>query len=247
MDKSWLIFSAEEGNFLIRLLLAHFLSDFVFQTKSMVENKKWFTKEMGLHIAILFFTTAILIWSWKIAIIVTVIHWLIDALKKQFEDKINRKTLTFVIDQFLHIVSLVIIWAFNFHLFAKTLHAITLPFTEYEISFVLLSYVVVIWPVGYFIGFLLDKYNKEKSSDNAGRLIGQFERIIILTLVLLQQYEAIGFLITGKSIIRFTGSKVKTDSEKSQSEYVLLGTMLSYALAIVLGVVVRIMLNLSVL
>ena len=56
----------------------------------------------------------------------------------------------------------------------------------------------------------------------------------------MQQYEAIGFLITGKSIIRFSGTQ-----EEKKSEYVLLGTMLSYGLAIVPGVVVRMLLELA--
>ncbi len=58
---------------------------------------------------------------------------------------------------------------------------------------------------------------KENKIEHGGRRIGQFEqRIIILTFVLLQQYEAIGFLITGKSIIRFAQR-----DENLRSEYVL--------------------------
>ena len=35
-------FTELQGNFLIKLLLAHLLADFLFQSKKMVENKKWF-------------------------------------------------------------------------------------------------------------------------------------------------------------------------------------------------------------
>ena len=54
--------------------------------------------------------------------------------------------------------------------------------------------------------------------------------IIILTFVLLGQYEAIGFLITGKSIIRFA-----EQNPDVKSEYVLVGTMMSYSLSILTG------------
>lgn len=76
--------------------------------------------------------------------------------------------------------------------------------------------------------------------ENGGRRIGQFERAIILTFVLLQQYEAIGFLITGKSIIRFAQR-----DENLRSEYVLVGTMMSYAFSILTGVLVRWLLNVA--
>ncbi|HWZ22996.1 MAG TPA: hypothetical protein VNW06_10105, partial [Cytophagaceae bacterium] len=69
--------------------------------------------------------------------------------------------------------------------------------------------------------------------------IGIFERIIILTFVLLGQYEAIGFLITGKSIIRFANKE-----EHLRSEYVLVGTMMSYAMSIIVGVSINWLLKL---
>lgn len=241
MDRIGFIFTSEEGNFLIRLLLAHFLADFAFQTKKMVDYKRWFSIQMMMHIAVVFALTLIFTFSWKIAIIISVLHWLLDALKKQFENRSWNKALTFSIDQLLHLLVLLLVWVFRFNLLDKIQQAIVLPFTNYSISLVLLTYVVAVWPVGYFIGFLLKKFNTSGQSDKAGRLIGQFERIIILTLVLLQQYEAIGFLITGKSIIRFSST-----NEEKKSEYVLLGTMLSYALAIALGVLVRIMLDFPV-
>jgi hypothetical protein len=55
--------------------------------------------------------------------------------------------------------------------------------------------------------------------------------------VLLSQYEAIGFLITGKSILRFA------DGQKKETEYVLVGTMMSYAFAIIIAVLVKILLK----
>jgi hypothetical protein len=58
-------------------------------------------------------------------------------------------------------------------------------------------------------------------------------------MVLLGQYAAIGFLITGKSIIRFANN-----DEHLRSEYVLVGTMMSYALAIMTGAAINWLLTL---
>jgi hypothetical protein len=80
--------------------------------------------------------------------------------------------------------------------------------------------------------------NDNDKLEHGGKLIGIFERIIILTLVLLNQYEAIGFLITGKSIIRFADH-----NSNLRSEYVLVGTMISYAMALLIGVLINNLLN----
>ena len=77
-----------------------------------------------------------------------------------------------------------------------------------------------------------------ENKENGGKSIGIYERIIILTFVLMGQYEAIGFLITGKSIIRFVNK-----DEHIRSEYVLLGTMMSYMFAIVIGVLIKLLLK----
>ncbi|MBI3883774.1 MAG: hypothetical protein HY305_06070 [Sphingobacteriales bacterium] len=128
---------------------------------------------------------------------------------------------------------------------------ITLPFTNYKLSLFLLAYVWLLYPVGYFIKFATQNLShtnttieaepvKNENIEDGGKLIGQFERVIILTLVLLGQYEAIGFLITGKSIIRFADH-----NSNLKSEYVLVGTMMSYAIAILTGVVVNHLLTIA--
>jgi len=65
-----------------------------------------------------------------------------------------------------------------------------------------LAYLWLIYSVGFLIKFATQNIvqktikpdtKKENKVEQAGKLIGQFERIIILSLVLLDQYEAIGF------------------------------------------------------
>ena len=62
---------------------------------------------------------------------------------------------------------------------------------------------------------------------NAGKLIGTLERAIIALLLLVNQYAAIGLVLTAKSVARY--EKLK---EKNFAEYYLLGTLLSTLLVI---------------
>src|ERR1017187_6824588 len=246
MKNEIVLFSLEQGNLLIRLLLAHIISDFVLQTTKMVANKKWFSKYMLIHIFIIFGCTLVLSGLWKTALVIAVSHWLIDSMKMEIQkqNKYKQRTLFFV-DQLLHFLIIVVLWFWNFKLFNVFCKTISFPFLNYKISLILLAYILVIYPVGYLIKFatqniLQQQTNAEPNLEHGGKLIGQFERIIILTLVLLNQYEAIGFLITGKSIIRFADH-----NSNIRSEYVLVGTMMSYAFAIITGVLVNYLLSVS--
>ena len=64
---------------------------------------------------------------------------------------------------------------------------------------------------------------------NAGALIGNLERILTIIFVIIGQYEAIGFIIAAKSILRFK------DTDTAKTEYVLAGTFLSFGIALLCG------------
>lgn len=60
------------------------------------------------------------------------------------------------------------------------------------------------------------------------------ERWLTIIFVVLGQYEAIGFLLAAKSILRFS----ETNKGDEKSEYVLTGTLLSLTIAVGLGLLV---------
>jgi hypothetical protein len=108
------------------------------------------------------------------------------------------------------------------------------------------GYLVVIFPIGFIIGMATQQWQDEISKDGgstslkkAGRYIGIFERILVLTFILTNNFSAIGFLIAAKSILRFS-DKSKSGARK-QTEYVLIGTLMSFALTIVIGVLMRVL------
>lgn len=66
----------------------------------------------------------------------------------------------------------------------------------------------------------------------AGRLIGDLERLVILTLVLSGSFTALGFVIAAKSIARF-------ELVRTHGEYFIVGTLCSIAIAVAVGLVAR--------
>lgn len=232
------LFTELQGVFLIKLLLAHLAADFLLQTKKMVENKKWISKSMFVHISIVFVVTLLFSNNLLISTIIAVSHYCIDGTKIELNKRKISKSSLFLLDQALHFLVILICWSIYFDITKEVYHAFLIPFENYQLSFILLGYVLVTTPFGYLIGLLTKRFqnqnNDETKTDKNGLLIGIFERLIIFSFMLVGEYAAIGFLITGKSIIRFS-----TKNEDIKSEYVLLGTFISYALTIVLGIVLK--------
>jgi hypothetical protein len=90
-------------------------------------------------------------------------------------------------------------------------------------------------PANILIKLILERYkvgNSESCEDikNAGALIGNLERILTIIFVMINQYEAIGFIVAAKSLLRFK------DTDTAKTEYVLAGTFLSFGIAIICGV-----------
>ncbi len=77
----------------------------------------------------------------------------------------------------------------------------------------------------------------EPPGEPKGRMIGILERMLILTLVLIGQWGALGLVMAAKSIARFEELK-----ERPFSEYYLIGTLASLLVATVSGLLVKLVL-----
>lgn len=71
-----------------------------------------------------------------------------------------------------------------------------------------------------------------------GRAIGALERGLALTLVLLGEYSAVGWIIAAKSLARF-----KQLEDREFAEYFLIGTLASFLLALAAGIGIRALLQ----
>jgi hypothetical protein len=236
------LFYQEEAIILIRLLLAHILGDFVLQSDAWITKKKqkgFKSSAFYMHLLVIGGLTYFAIGQFNVtgacvAFVVTVTHGIID-LWKISNDK-DTSIAYFIADQVLHILVLVACWLFLLDNDQRLYTVFDTVWNSFPILLVALGYLFCISPSSFIVKFATKQMISQDKSLNVkrgGRIIGIFERLIIFTFVLYNQYEAIGFLITGKSILRFA------DGQKKETEYVLVGTMISYTLAVLAGAMVN--------
>ena len=110
----------------------------------------------------------------------------------------------------------------------------------FQVSVVVLAYLLILKPTSTLVRFILRPWVRQmdSSGDNslvkAGAMIGYLERILILSFLLLGEYVAIGFVLALKAAYRFHEAE-----ETAKAEYMLMGTFLSFALTLVVGVGAR--------
>ena len=227
---------------LIRLILAHLIGDFVLQPKSWVkekENKKAKSIKLYIHALIHGALSIVLLWDisyWTLAVAVAVLHLGIDVLKLYCQ-KEDSKAKWFLIDQALHIVSLILL------LFIWFKPQINLSDISLSPSiWVYITAILIITSVsGIVIQILLSKWSKsiadndDDSLANAGKYIGILERLFVFTFILIGQWEGVGFLLAAKSIFRF--GDLKESKDRKLTEYILIGTLLSFGIAVGVGLV----------
>ena len=139
-------------------------------------------------------------------------------------------------DQLLHVLSIVVLWYlfFNPDISFGAL-AENLQFWIYVTAILFLTVVCGIGIQVLLTNWTKDIYlDKEKSLPNAGRYIGILERLLVFLFVVLGRWEAIGFLIAAKSVFRF--GDLKDSRNRKLTEYILIGTLLSFGIAIVTGI-----------
>src|SRR5690554_4199156 len=104
---------------LIKLIIAHFIGDFLLQPKSWVEekeDKKAKSTKLYLHVLIHGFLIIFLLWSfdyWLLSLSLMIAHGTIDAVKL-YSQRENNKSTWFLIDQGLHIASIFVLWILFF-------------------------------------------------------------------------------------------------------------------------------------
>ncbi|WP_317131304.1 hypothetical protein [Polaribacter sp. IC073] len=90
------------------------------------------------------------------------------------------------------------------------------------------------------IKVFITQWNPESKKENddslakAGRYIGILERLFVFIFVITNHWEAIGFLLAAKSVFRF--GDLTSSKDRKLTEYILIGTLLSFGLAILIGI-----------
>jgi hypothetical protein len=229
-----------ELTWLLRLLAAHLITDFVLQPDSWVVSKRekrlrsgrfWYHSALAAFFAVLF--TGFEGWWW-IAPVIFISHCSIDLWKTYKKDA----PLMFIIDQSLHLIVILIIWKIRFPQTIKAAETFSTLTSADSFWPVLLAIIFLTKPAGIAIAMLTRQFREkidrfsEQTLQKAGTWIGILERLIIFFLVIIDQWGAIGFLIAAKSIIRLR------DGDQKMSEYVLIGTLISISAAIITGYII---------
>jgi hypothetical protein len=222
---------------LTKLILAHLLIDFILQPTKWIEsrNQKHFRSgPLYLHGLITAFAAMLAIGYqyWIVVVVILVTHTLIDGWKSYHPNK----TSYFLADQALHLLVIAACWYFSFFNLTD-IKAAWLEMNTRNFWILVTAAIFLTNPSGILIGQLTKKWRDQipnaDSLGNAGKWIGIIERMIILVLVLHQQYASVGLLITAKSLLRFN----EPNRQEEKTEYLLIGTLISFSLAVVTGII----------
>lgn len=221
---------------MLKLVLAHFIGDFVLQPSQWVSDKKkrkLKSKYLYIHSLIHFSLLLIILQFQKkyllAILIISVSHFIIDALKLHFERKKYAK-LYFALDQILHLTVIWLVVNYFYPFSFKLSEA-----AQTKLLLLLTSLVFVTYVTAVILKISLSNLNPEKKekSNNAGKYIGILERLFVFLFIAINFWEGIGFLLAAKSIFRFGDLREKRDIRLT--EYILIGTLMSFGLAILTG------------
>lgn len=271
---------------LFSLLLAHAVSDFVFQTPEMIRKRtgdnlrRILSGNLQHLLSYLLITIVpvVIFWSGPGTLLIMfsllLSHGAIDCLKSFYvylRRKAKFSVMLLGLDQFLHLIAIVIASYLISQDFPGS--SVIIPATADTIRFminsvptkvttgekwVLAAFLLVmgLWGAGIFIrqflqaiiyagkmatmsgqagGETADGMDGIKANlPDGGFIIGILERLFIILSIVLGRQEVIGFVLATKSIARF-----KKFDEDCFMEYFIIGSFLSFIVAICIGVVIR--------
>ena len=226
----------------LKLVLAHFVGDFVLQPAHWVEDKlqkkgrsKYLYFHIGVHLLALLLILQFRYLGAVACIVVT--HLLIDLAKLYLTNKKNYRWL-FVVDQVLHllVIASIVYWIEPFPIdFSGLWGEKSLLLATFLVFVTFVSGIIMRMLLAPYIDEIVkeDESGEGGSLKNAGTYIGMLERLFVFGFILIQQWAAIGLLIAAKSVFRF--GDLNKGKNRKLTEYVLIGTLLSFGLAILSG------------
>ena len=225
---------------LTKLFLAHIIGDFFLQPLSWVkdkETKKLRSWKLYIHIlshAVLLF---LILWDfskWLMIIVISLSHFIIDILKLYAQKGGKSRRYWFFIDQLLHVTAIIATYL------VLTDNSFTVNMVTSKTILLLCTCLLFLTqPASLILQVIFGKWNiEELTKDNqslkdAGKYIGILERILVFVFIITSHWEAVGFLITAKSVFRF--GDLKESKDRKLTEYILIGTLVSFSMAIATG------------
>jgi uncharacterized membrane protein len=229
---------------LLKFFIAHFIGDFLLQPPSWVKAKQ--AKKLGawqlyVHSLIHGILILILVWDQKFIVwagILALIHLMIDATKSLMQTRRNQRWL-FFIDQLFHFISIYVIWLFFENKFPS--------FSFLNNGKIILLITLLIFltrPMSVAVKIFISKWTPDTESgddtaslQSAGQYIGILERLLVFIFMISNEWQAVGFLLAAKSVFRF--GNLQEAKDRKLTEYILIGTLVSFGVAVLTGMAYR--------
>jgi hypothetical protein len=233
---------------IVKLILAHILGDFLLQPNSWVkakEDKKGLAWQLYAHVLIHGLLILLLLFDitdWKLAVIIVFSHLIIDYAKLKFQTE-NSKIIWFIVDQIMHLAVIIFLGMYWQN---KEKELLELLLSNSFITMIT-AVLFLTKPVSIIMSVMIKPWSdaipneKEQSLKNAGKYIGILERLLVFLFICTNHFEAVGFLLATKSVFRF--GDLKESKERKLTEYILIGTLLSFGIALLVGLLTQYLLK----
>lgn len=231
---------------LISLILAHIVGDFVLQSDAWVKEKE--TKKIKsrflvwhvlLHVGLMILFTGFQFQYWLGFLGIGISHYIIDLLKIYWDKK--KRITAFFLDQALHIgVIIFTVWLYYPSLFlpiqtlnpSKIQLLLACLLSATFVTAIVMKILLQKWSLRLI---KTDKSAADSITNKAGLYIGILERLFVFYFTVIGFWGGIGFLFTAKSIFRF--NDLSRENDRNYTEYIIIGTLLSFASAGFFGLV----------
>jgi hypothetical protein len=218
---------------LLYLLICHFIGDYYLQTSALSIRKKSEFESLLMHsfLYMIPFLTLLILGKFNSGFdtlfffaAIWLTHFMVDASKSSIVNRLGRKSeeAAYIADQALHLL---------------ILFAISIAFLNFELIYLahnlneilrwILYLLLILKPANVTFRIVFARYqSKDVDNDSilgAGTMIGSLERLLMALMIAMQQFAAIGLVLTAKSIARYD----KISKNPAFAEYFLIGTLYS--------------------
>jgi hypothetical protein len=241
---------------LVSFIFSHLFCDYILFTRWNTEKSSTFIVifVQSFLVGIISF---LLCGAWNVYylfIIIFVVHFLIDFVsrmlkkrlieqqiilshKKKNHSKFRKYNLVVnVVNQITHLFSIIIIVILSRPNIANPSFWVASFGKDYIGILILVSgFLITTVLVGHIIDFLLMPFQKKRPKytgyPNGGKVIGWLERSLIFLLLILGETVGVGVLIAAKTAFQL--GIIQKLSKRKEAEYILIGTLLSFGIAII--------------
>jgi len=237
---------------LAALFSGHVLADFLAQTSTLAARKRRSAPAMLLHgFLVLAVHLACVLPFWSVELLAGVLaialsHLAVDVFRARVDPRWKQPLASLLMDQGLHAAAILACWAW-----LASRGAAERGWIEFDPAWMPAASRMLLLASGFvfnakggtgIVRSLLARFPQAvpaaRTADEdpyaTGRVVGCLERFIVLGLVLLDQWAAIGLVLAAKSIARF-----KELDSRPFADYYLIGTLTSVGVALASGFLLR--------